>query len=194
MAGWHVAFWATGALTLGLATSPAGTVFEGLAEPIHQKLLLASHLRVLTAYAAAGLGSFILAYAAVRLWVGSGPVSRWGLIARTLFILSLLLGYGWLRLAHAQPYFLGPETYDTWYFRALLTWPEAMRERLMFVLFAFLPAVVGVATAGVYIMEVARWFRTGSRCTRLTLTATAVSAVLLAGWLVAPHFITPTDA
>ena len=191
VAGWHVAFWATGALTLGLATSPAGTVFEGLAEPIHQKLLLASHLRVLTAYAAAGLGSFILAYAAVRLWVGSGPVSRWGLIARTLFILSLLLGYGWLRLAHAQPYFLGPETYDTWYFRALLTWPEAMRERLMFVLFAFLPAVVGVAAAGVYIMEVARWFRTGSRCTRLTLTTTAVSAVLLAGWLIAPHFITP---
>lgn len=187
--GWHLAFFATGAVTLALATSPSGSVFEGLAEPFHQKLLLASHLRVLVGYAVVGLGALALAYPLVRLWTGTGPVSRWGVVARTLVVLAVLMAHGWLRLAHTQPYFLGPSTYDTWYFRALGQWPEEVRARVLFVLFRFLPAVVVVAAAGVYVVEAARWFREGGRAARLTLAAAGTAAVLAAGWLVAPHFI-----
>ena len=189
VAAWHLAFFATGAVTLALATSPAGGVFEGLAEPMHQKLLLASHLRVLAGYAVVALGAFVLAYPAVRLWTGTGPVSRWGIAARTLVVLTVLMLHGWLRLAHTQPYFLGPATYDTWYFRLIGQWSEEVRERVLFVVFRFLPAVVAVAAAGVYVVEAARWFRQGGRIARMTLGATTTAALLAAGWLVAPHFI-----
>ena len=33
------------------------------------------------------------------------------------------------------------------------------RERVLFIAFTFVPAVVGVAAAGVYVVEAARWFR-----------------------------------
>lgn len=189
VAGWHLAFFATGAVALALASSPAGTVFEGLAEPFHQKLMLASQWRVLAGYAVVALGALVLTYPLVRLWTGSGPASCWGLVARTMVVLGVLMTHGWLRLAHTQPYFLGPETYDTWYFRALAAWPEEVRERVLFVLFSFLPGVVMVAAAGVYVVAAARWFREGGRASRMALGAAGSAAVLAAGWLVAPHFI-----
>jgi hypothetical protein len=195
---WHLAFFATGAVTLALATSPAGTVFEGLAEPFHQRLVLASHLRVLSGYAVVALGALALAYPAVRLWTGTGRVSRWGIVARTLVVLAVIMAHGWLRLVHSQPYFLGPSTYDTWYFRLLGGWSEEVRERVLFLLFVFLPAVAAVGAAGVYVVEAARWFREGGRTARWLVAAAGSSAVLLAGWWTAPHFIrnqrTPNDA
>ena len=172
-----------------LATSPAGSVFEGLAEAHHQKLLLASHARVLAGYALVALGAWALAFPVVRLWIGNGPASRWGVVARTLAVLGLVMAHGWLRLVHTQPYFLGEGTYDTWYFRQLNQWPEEVRARVMFVLFRFLPALVVVAAAGVYVVEAARWFRGGGRLSRLTLAGAVTAAVLIAGWLMAPHFI-----
>lgn len=186
---WHLAFFATGAVTLALASSPAGSVFEGLAEPFHQKVLLASHLRVLAGYVVVALGAYALAYPVVRLWAGAGLVSRWGVVARTLVVLAMLMAHGWLRLAHTQPYFLGPATYDTWYFRALGQCSEEVRERVLFVVFQFLPALVVVAALGVYVVEAARWFREGGRSARLMLAGAGTSAILIAGWLVAPHFI-----
>lgn len=187
--GWHLAFFATGAVTLALATSPAGTVFEGLAEPVHQKVLLASHLRVLAGYAVVALGALVLAYPAVRLWVGPGPASRWGVVARTLVVLAVLMLYGWLRLAQSQPYFLGPATYDAWYFRLPQQWSDEVRGRVLFVLFQFLPAVVAAGTGGFYLVQAARRFRSGGRLARRVLGVAAVAAVLAAGWVTAPFFI-----
>lgn len=186
---WHLGFFATGAVSLALASSPAGSVFEGLAEPVHQQLLFASHLQVLAGYAVVALGAWALAYPIVRLWTGTAPVTRWGVIARTLSVLAVLMAHGWLRLVHTQPYFLGSSTYDTWYFKAVDAWPEELKARVFFVLFWFLPAVVLVAAAGVYVVEAARWFREGGRTARLTLAACSVGVVLAAGWWVAPHFI-----
>lgn len=185
---WHLAFFATGAVTLALASSPAGSVFEGLAEPFHQKLLLASHLRVLAGYGLVALGALALTYPAVRLWIGTSPVTRWGVVARTLAVLAVLMLHGWLRLAHTQPYFLGAATYDSWYFRMIAGWSEEVRARVLFIAFQFLPAVALVAAAGVYIVETARWFREGGRRARLVLAAVGTTLVVAAGWHLAPHF------
>jgi arylsulfatase A-like enzyme len=189
VAAWHLAFFATGAVTLALATSPAGTVFEGLAETVHQKVLLASHLRVLAGYAVVALGALVLAYPAVRLWVGPGPAGRWGIAARTLVVLAVLMLHGWLRLAQAQPYFLGPATVDTWYFRLPGQWSDEVRARVLFVLFQFLPAVVAAAAGGFYLVQAARWFHAGGRSVRRVLGIAATAAILAAGWLAAPFFI-----
>ncbi len=189
VAAWHLAFFATGAVTLALASSPAGGVFEGLAEPVHQKLLLASHMRVLAGYAVVALGAWLLAYPIVRLWIGAAPVTRWGLVARTLAVLGVLMAHGWLRLVHTRPYFLGEATYDTWYFQAFNQWPEEVRVRLFFVVFWFLPAVVLVAAAGVYVVDAARWFREGRRSSRVALASLGTAALVAAGWWLAPHFI-----
>ncbi|MFN0127372.1 MAG: sulfatase [Verrucomicrobiales bacterium] len=186
---WHLGFFATGAVSLALASSPAGSIFEGLAEPVHQDLLFASHLQVLAGYAVVALGVWALTYPIVRLWTGTAPVTRWGVIARSLSVLGVLMAHGWLRLVHTQPYFLGSSTYNTWYFKAVDAWPEELKARVFFVLFWFLPAVVLVAAAGVYVVEAARWFREGGRTARLTLATCSAGVLLAAGWWVAPHFI-----
>jgi len=194
VAAWHLAFFATGAVTLALATSPAGGVFEGLAEPWHQHVLFATHGRVLAGYAIVALGAWVLAWPLVRLWTGTTAVTRWGVVARTLTVLGVLMIHGWLRLAHSQPYFLGTGTYDTWYFRTLTEWPDDVRARIHFILFQFLPGVVMVAAAGVYVVEAARWFREGGRWARVSLASVGTAAVLAAGWWVAPHFVRSPQA
>lgn len=133
--------------------------FSKLAQDEYFGFLAWQNLHALIAYFVIALVAAVLLQPFVAMWTARSKYrSRWAIIVRGLALTALVHGFFTVRLITTRPYFLNPEEFGKWYYKALDLIPHFAQPASFLILFTILPLAV---LAFSLVWQIRRHGRTG---------------------------------